>query len=231
MRNTRDRLRHAIGFELIGLLIAAPLASWVTGVGLNHMGPLALFFSVLATVWNYVYNIGVDKLLLKYQGHTHKSLWQRIAHTFGFEGGLLFVALPVMSWWLDISMMEALVLDLGFVLFYLVYAFIYNGATTRCTRSRASGSRTHWVERRQKTAGKTRHHHARGMMVLGEDKPGRPAAAFRLVPSALRSGPLPRPTPASAWPRCRSGTGSAVAGPRPCHPCAGARTDGAAPRR
>ena len=24
MRNTRDRLRHAIGFELIGLLIAAP---------------------------------------------------------------------------------------------------------------------------------------------------------------------------------------------------------------
>ena len=69
MRNTRDRLRHAIGFELIGLLIAAPLASWITGVGLNHMGPLALFFSVLATVWNYVYNIGVDKLLLKYQGH------------------------------------------------------------------------------------------------------------------------------------------------------------------
>ncbi len=43
MRTTRDRLRHAIGFELIGLLIAAPLASWVTGVGLNHMGPLALF--------------------------------------------------------------------------------------------------------------------------------------------------------------------------------------------
>ena len=49
MRTTRDRLRHAIGFELIGLLIAAPLASWVTGVGLNHMGPLALFFSVVAT--------------------------------------------------------------------------------------------------------------------------------------------------------------------------------------
>lgn len=92
MRTRNDRLRHAIGFELIGLLIAAPLASWVTGVGLNHMGPLALFFSVLATVWNYVYNIGVDKLLMKYQGHTHKSLWQRIVHTFGFEGGLLTVA-------------------------------------------------------------------------------------------------------------------------------------------
>ncbi|WP_429052511.1 PACE efflux transporter [Aeromonas veronii] len=126
MRTRNDRLRHAIGFEFIGLLIAAPLASWVTGVGLNYMGPLALFFSVLATVWNYIYNIGVDKLLLKYQGHTHKTLWQRVLHTFGFEGGLLIVALPVMSWWLSVSMLEALVLDLGFVVFYLIYAFVYN---------------------------------------------------------------------------------------------------------
>lgn len=81
---------------------------------------------MLATVWNYIYNIGVDKLLLKYQGHTHKTLWQRVLHTFGFEGGLLIVALPVMSWWLSVSLLEALVLDLGFVVFYLIYAFVYN---------------------------------------------------------------------------------------------------------
>lgn len=126
MRTRNDRLRHAICFEVIGLLIAAPLASWITGVGLDHMGPLTLLFSVLATVWNYIYNIGVDKLLLRYQGHTHKNLWQRVAHTFGFEGGLLIVALPVMSRWLNITLLEALVLDLGFVAFYLVYAFVYN---------------------------------------------------------------------------------------------------------
>ncbi len=126
MRNRNDRLRHAIGFEFIGLLIAAPLASWITGVGLNHMGPLALIFSLLATVWNYVYNIGVDQLLMKYQGHIHKTLCQRVLHTFGFEAGLLIVALPIMSWWLNVSILEALVLDLSFVAFYLVYAFIYN---------------------------------------------------------------------------------------------------------
>lgn len=68
MRTRNDRIRHAIGFEVIGLLIAAPLSSWITGIELSHMGPLAVLFSVLATVWNYVYNIGFDKLLLKYQG-------------------------------------------------------------------------------------------------------------------------------------------------------------------
>ena len=126
MRTRNDRLRHAIGFELIGLLIAAPLASWATGIHLNHMGPLAIFFSLLATGWNYVYNLGVDKLLLKSQGHTYKSMWQRVIHTLGFEGGLLLVAMPVMSLWLGISLLEACVLDLGFVAFYLVYAFVYN---------------------------------------------------------------------------------------------------------
>ena len=126
MRTRNDRLRHAIGFELIGLLIAAPLASLATGIHLNHMGPLAIFFSLLATGWNYVYNLGVDKLLLKYQGHTYKSMWQRVIHTLGFEGGLLLVAMPVMSLWLGISLLEAFVLDLGFVAFYLAYAFVYN---------------------------------------------------------------------------------------------------------
>lgn len=126
MRTRNDRLRHAIAFEFIGLLIATPLASWIAGVGLNHMGLLALFFTLLATVWNYVYNIGFDHFLIKYQGNSHKSLFQRVVHTFGFEGGLLIVALPVMSWWLKISLLEALLLDLGFVAFYLVYAFVYN---------------------------------------------------------------------------------------------------------
>ena len=50
-------------------------------------GPAGLFFSVVATVWNYVtYNLGLDKLLLRCQGHTHKALWQRVLHTLGFEG-------------------------------------------------------------------------------------------------------------------------------------------------
>ncbi|NRD30267.1 PACE efflux transporter [Shewanella sp. DC2-4] len=74
----------------------------------------------------YRNNIGVDRLQMKYQGHIHKTLCQRVLHTFGFVASLLIIALPIMSWWLNVSLLEALVLDLGFVAFYLVYAFIYN---------------------------------------------------------------------------------------------------------
>ena len=70
--------------------------------------------------------VGVDKLLLKLQGHTHKSMWQRVIHAIGFEGGLLLAAMPIMSLWLGITLLEAFFLDLGFAIFYLVYAFVYN---------------------------------------------------------------------------------------------------------
>ncbi|WP_299821072.1 chlorhexidine efflux transporter [uncultured Jannaschia sp.] len=41
MRSTSDRIRQAVSFELVGLLIAVPLFSWIFGHPLNEMGPLA----------------------------------------------------------------------------------------------------------------------------------------------------------------------------------------------
>ena len=42
MRTRKDRVRHALGFEIIGLLIFAPLASLVFGFELQLMGVMAL---------------------------------------------------------------------------------------------------------------------------------------------------------------------------------------------
>ncbi len=36
------------------------------------------------------------------------------------------LTLPVIAWWLDLALLAALALNIGFVTFYLVYAFIYN---------------------------------------------------------------------------------------------------------
>lgn len=34
--------------------------------------------------------------------------------------------MPIMSLWLGITLLEAFFLDLGFAIFYLIYAFVYN---------------------------------------------------------------------------------------------------------
>lgn len=131
MRTGPDRIRHAIGFEVIGLLLCIPLASWATGSSLAHMGVVGIAISMVATAWNYLYNIWVDKLMLSWLGRLDKTYAERILHAVCFELGLLLLTLPVIAHALAISLAEALLLDIGFVIFYVIYAFFYNLAYDR----------------------------------------------------------------------------------------------------
>ncbi|OEF23405.1 PACE efflux transporter [Vibrio rumoiensis] len=126
MRSKLDRLRHTIGFELIGLVILIFGISKLFNMDMGKIGVLAVVFSIIATVWNYFYNILFDQAMLKHTGQLHKTTLIRIIHAIVFEFGLLFITLPILAWWLGISLIDALILDLGMVVFYLVYAFVYN---------------------------------------------------------------------------------------------------------
>lgn len=126
MRTTKDRIRHALGFEIIGLIIFAPLASVVFGFELHLMGVMALVGSIVATVWNYFYNILFDNAMFKLRGAVQKTVPIRILHALLFEGGLLVLFLPVIAWYLDISLWDAFKMDIAMATFYLIYAFIYN---------------------------------------------------------------------------------------------------------
>ena len=126
MRTRKDRVRHALGFEIIGLLIFAPLASLVFGFELQLMGVIALIGSIVATVWNYFYNVLFDRAMLKLRGKVQKTVAIRVLHALLFEGGLLLLFLPAIAWYLNISLWEAFKMDIAMATFYLIYAFIYN---------------------------------------------------------------------------------------------------------
>ena len=49
-----------------------------------------------------------------------RPLSMRIIHAIGFEGGLAFILVPVVAWWMGIGLIEALLLDLGLLVFFLV---------------------------------------------------------------------------------------------------------------
>ncbi len=94
MRKTWDRIRHAVGFEVVGLLIFAPLASWAFGYELHEMGVIGAVASLIATGWNYLYNVLFDKGMLRFTGQLRKSVRVRVLHAVLFELGLLVVFLP-----------------------------------------------------------------------------------------------------------------------------------------
>lgn len=131
MRTGADRLRHTLGFEVLGMMISVPLFSLLTGQPVDHLGPLAIGLSLLATGWNYLYNLMVDHWMLRQLGRLEKRLIERVLHALLFELGLLLVVLPLTALWLGISLWQALWLDIGFSLFFVLYAFGYNLAYDR----------------------------------------------------------------------------------------------------
>ncbi|MBU1306546.1 MAG: PACE efflux transporter [Alphaproteobacteria bacterium] len=131
MRTTRDRIRHTLAFEIIGLALITPLGALTFSMPLHDIGVISLVSSLVAMGWNYVYNYGFDRLLLRLRGATKKSLPDRIVHAVLFELGLVLMLMPLIAWYLGISLWQALFMDIAFALFYMVYAFGFNLAYDR----------------------------------------------------------------------------------------------------
>lgn len=126
MRSFWDRVRHALSFEIIGLLLVIPLGALFFSKPLLDIGVIGVVGATLATGWNYLYNLLFDHAHQRLTGTTLKSGRMRIVHAALFEAGLLIVLLPFIAWYLDISLVEAFIMDAAFALFYLVYAYVFN---------------------------------------------------------------------------------------------------------
>jgi uncharacterized membrane protein len=129
LRSFPDRLRQLLLFEIIGLILVAPLASWLTGHSISAIGLLALAISFIAMAWSGLFNYAFDRIELARGGHLSRRSWRaRFLHAGLFELGLTIITVPLVAWSLSISLLDALLLDLGFVVFYLIYALLFNRA-------------------------------------------------------------------------------------------------------
>ncbi|EIM31100.1 PACE efflux transporter [Microvirga lotononidis] len=131
MRTARDRIRHAISFEIIGLALITPLGAWAFHMPMHDIGVVGLVGATIATLWNYFYNVGFDHVMQRLRESTRKTTLIRVLHAIMFEVGLLFVLLPLFAWYLSISLWRAFLMDVSFALFYMGYAFVFNWAYDR----------------------------------------------------------------------------------------------------
>lgn len=131
MRTVKDRIRHALSFEIVGLLLVIPLGAVGFGLHAADVGVIAVVAATIATVWNYIFNVMFDHALLRLRGTVVKRLSDRFIHAILFEMGLLVATLPLIAWYLSVGLVQALILDLAFVVFYLVYTFVFNWAYDR----------------------------------------------------------------------------------------------------
>lgn len=128
MRTTRDRIRHALLFEAIAIVLVVPLGGHAFEVAAFDFAVVAVASTVLAMLWNYGFNLGFDHALKRWRGSPRKTLRLRVLHAVLFEAGLLVVLVPLIAWYLDLGLWRAFVIDVSLAGFYVVYAFVFNWA-------------------------------------------------------------------------------------------------------
>ena len=126
MRGLGDRIRHTLIFEAIALAMVAFGGSLILGQSPEIMGALSLMFSVLVMIWNLAYNWVFDLWDRKYRNGAKRGVGLRLVHAVLFEAGLLLAGIFLIAWWLEITLLQALLIDIGFAAFFVVYAFAYN---------------------------------------------------------------------------------------------------------
>lgn len=125
-KSITERFFQAIGFELLAVLICTPLLAWIMDKPMLEMGVATLAIAALALAWNVVFNALFDRVLNRLA--LVRNAWVRVLHALLFEGGLVAVGVPLIAWWLNISLWQAFLLDIGVLLFFLPYTYVYHWA-------------------------------------------------------------------------------------------------------
>ena len=90
------------------------------------MGGLTILLATTAMIWNIIYNALFDRL---WPSHLVKRTAKvRAFHALGFESGFIVIGGSIVSYVLNVSLLQAFTLEIGFFLFFLPYTMFYNWA-------------------------------------------------------------------------------------------------------
>lgn len=126
LQGLRRKLVHATLYEAIAIGIVTVAVRLVRPeADTAQAGLLAVSTSVIAWLWNMAFNAVFEAWEARQTDRT-RTARRRLAHALGFEGGLVAMTVPLIAWWLQMSWWEALLADLGLLVFFLGYTLVFN---------------------------------------------------------------------------------------------------------
>ncbi len=124
MQGWKRRVVYVSLYEGIAIALTGTVLA-LLDYGLFESMVASVGASGLAVTWNLIFN-AMFEAWERRQTVKGRSIRRRIAHAIGFEGGLIISMVPFFAWWLEVSLWEAFVMDLGFIIFFLIYTFIFS---------------------------------------------------------------------------------------------------------
>ena len=125
MQGLKRKLVYVTFYELIGLCMSTLGLAYLSDTQASHTGPLAVMITTIAMLWNLIYNTLFERWESR-QAKRGRSVARRVAHAIGFQLTLVVYLIPLIAWWLGMSLWEAFVVDLAFIILIPCYTFLYN---------------------------------------------------------------------------------------------------------
>ena len=120
---SKRRIVHALSYEVILLVIIAIALSFIFDMPMDVTGTLGVVMATTSVFWNMTFNHFFEKFEAKH--HLKRTVGVRILHAIGFEGGLMLATIPMVAYAMEMSIGQAILLDLSMTLCILVYTFIF----------------------------------------------------------------------------------------------------------
>lgn len=125
MQGPLRKIVHASLYEAIAIVIVTVAFALFTDHSAGRASVLAVACSAVALLWNVVFNSLYEAWERRHPA-PGRSVARRIVHAVLFEAGLVVTLVPLIAWWLSMSLWQALLADLGLVVFFLGYTFAFN---------------------------------------------------------------------------------------------------------
>ncbi|HEY8361147.1 MAG TPA: PACE efflux transporter [Ramlibacter sp.] len=125
MQGIKRKIVYVISFEVIAIALASTLLRLFSDSPVVTAGITAAASSAIAMAWNYVYNLLFEAWEAR-QARKGRSFLRRAVHAIGFEAGLVTILIPLFAWLLEVDLLTAALLNAVMIVFFLVYAFVFN---------------------------------------------------------------------------------------------------------
>ncbi|MET3058781.1 PACE efflux transporter [Serratia sp. CY54717] len=127
MQGVKRKLVYVTAYEIIGMAISALGLALLSGHAPISTGPLAVVITTIAVSWNFIYNYLFEWWESRQVSRT-RTLKRRILHAVGFQLTLVVYLIPLIAWWMGITLWQALLLDMALIVIIPCYTFLFNWA-------------------------------------------------------------------------------------------------------
>lgn len=124
MSPTNRRVCQALLYEIGAVAMVTPILTFAFDADVSSTLPLSVVMATIALTWNYLFNALFERWEKK-QVVKGRSWQRRLVHGAGFEGGLVIVLVPLTAYWLNITIWQALIAEIGLLITFFFYAIVF----------------------------------------------------------------------------------------------------------